>query len=144
MAPLAWLLKRCAAARRSGRSGDVFNVCSPRGNLTRHHDPKTGQDWQLGRLEMARLADAGRNGPSRHTTLLRKILAPRVLTGIGAASPYPELLGVRRLAASRHEHEHLHLAGLAGVTRYYDNMASAQPLLRPLLVLTDKGLCFFS
>lgn len=55
--------------------------------------PKTGQDWQLGRLEMARLADAG---CSRHTTLLRKILAPRVLTGMAS---HPHIRPLGRLAA---------------------------------------------
>lgn len=61
--------------------------------------PKTGQDWQLGRLEMARLADAG---CSRHTTLLRKILAPRVLTGMASASPYPDLLGILQRVDTLH------------------------------------------
>lgn len=75
--------------------------------------PKTGQDWQLGRLEMARLADAG---CSRHTTLLRKILAPRVLTGMGVPSPYPDVLG--------------HLA------------EGAQSW--PSVCLTDERFCFFS
>lgn len=69
----------------------MFFLQSPRGKLSIELWPKTGQDWQLGRLEMARLGDAG---CSRHTTLLRKILAPRVLTGIGVASPYPDLLGI--------------------------------------------------
>lgn len=78
----------------------------PKRELSRHHGPKNGQDWQLGRLEMARLADAG---CSRHTTLLRKILAPRVLTGIGVASPYPDLLGGHQSCRQR---ERWHQSGV--------------------------------